>query len=68
MSGRSRTTLFRCLVAAPAIGLVASVLAQAPGPQPAEQFYKNVQVLKGMPAHLMQPTMQLMEIALGEAQ
>ncbi len=65
MSGRYRTTLFRCLVAALAIGLVASVSAQAPGPQPAEQFFKNIRVMKGMPAHLMQPTMQLMEIALG---
>ena len=41
-----------------------SAAAQAPG-QKAEQFYKNIKVLQGMDANLMQPTMQLMEIALG---
>jgi hypothetical protein len=54
------------LVCALAIGWVGSqsVAAQAPG-QKAEQFYKNIKVLQGMDANLMQPTMQLMEIALG---
>jgi hypothetical protein len=58
---------FGFLVVALAAGLVGSVSlqAQAPGPQPSEQFFKNIQVMKGLPAHLMQPTMQLMEIALG---
>jgi Photosynthetic reaction centre cytochrome C subunit len=42
----------------------ASLSAQAPG-QTSGEFYKNVQVLKAMPANLMQPTMQLMEISLG---
>ena len=42
-----------------------SLGAQQPGNQPSETFFKNVKVMKGMPAHLMQPTMQLMEIALG---
>ncbi len=58
---------FWIVVLALIVGLAGgvSVMAQQPGPQPAEQFYKNIQVLKGMPAHLMQPTMQLMEIALG---
>ena len=67
MNGTSQRLLFRCLVVALTAGLigVTSVAAQAPGGQPAEQFFKNVTVLKGMPAHLMQPTMQLMEIALG---
>jgi hypothetical protein len=41
-----------------------SAAAQAPG-QKAEQSYKNIKVLQGMDANLMQPTMQLMEIALG---
>lgn len=67
MNGKSRHLLFRLLVVALAAGLAGavSVVAQTPGPQPSEQFFKNVQVLKGMPANLMQPTMQLMEIALG---
>jgi hypothetical protein len=54
------------LVLALAIGWVGSqsAAAQAPG-QTTDQFYKNIQVLKGMQADLMQPTMQLMEIALG---
>jgi outer membrane lipoprotein-sorting protein len=54
------------LVLALAIGWVGSqsAAAQAPG-QKAEQFYKNIKVLNGMDANLMQPTMQLMEIALG---
>ena len=54
------------LVLALAIGWAGSqsAAAQAPG-QTTEQFYKNIQVLKGMQADLMQPTMQLMEIALG---
>jgi photosynthetic reaction center cytochrome c subunit len=62
MNGKS-TVLFGVLVLALAIGFVESA-AQAPG-QTAGQFYKNVQVVKDMPAELMQPSMQLMEIALG---
>lgn len=67
MNGTSRHLLFRLLLVVLAAGFAGAVslVAQAPGPQPAEQFFKNVRVLKGMPAHLMQPTMQLMEIALG---
>ena len=67
MNGTLSSQRFRLLVAillACFVGAV-SLAAQVPGPQPAEQFYKNIRVLKGMPAHLMQPTMQLMEIALG---
>ena len=67
MSGRSPRVVFGYLVGALAVALLgaASVRAQQPGPQPSEQFFKNVTVLKTLPAHLMQPTMQLMEIALG---
>ena len=67
MNVKSPGAVFRMLGLALTIALVGAVslTAQQPGSQPAEQFYKNVQVLKGMPAHLMQPTMQLMEIALG---
>jgi hypothetical protein len=54
------------LVLALAIGWVGtqSAVAQAPG-QNSDQFYKNIQVLKGLPADLMVPSMQYMEIALG---
>ena len=67
MSGKSVKALFGSLVVVLVACLVgvASLSAQVPGPGPAEQFFKNVQVLKGMPANLMQPTMQLMEISLG---
>lgn len=71
MSGKSQKMRFRFLVVALFAGLVgaASLSAQAPAPvpgaQPSEQFFKNIKVMKGVPAHLMQPTMQLMEIALG---
>lgn len=67
MNVKSPKALFRVLVLALIVGLAgaASITAQQPGPQPAEQFYKNIKVLQGMPSHLMQPTMQLMEIALG---
>lgn len=67
MKGISLKARFALVVVALSIGLagVTSVAAQQPGSQPSEQFFKNVTVLKGMPAHLMQPTMQLMEIALG---
>lgn len=67
MNGTLQRLLFRVLVVALTAGLVGltTVAAQQPGAQPAEQFFKNVRVLKGMPAHMMQPTMQLMEIALG---
>src|SRR3970040_1398709 len=40
--------------------------AQPPAPGPnAGEFFKNVQILKEIPANLMQPTMQFMEISLG---
>ena len=53
------------LVLALAVGWVGSQSAAAQAGQKAEQFYKNIKVLNGMDANLMQPTMQLMEIALG---
>lgn len=72
MSGKSKSAVLAAtgftLMLALAIGWAGSrsVAAQGPAPgQTAEQFYKNIQVLKGMQADLMQPTMQLMEIALG---
>ncbi|MDA1184496.1 MAG: photosynthetic reaction center cytochrome c subunit family protein [Acidobacteria bacterium] len=67
--GTSQRTLFGSAVAALVAILfgMASLVAQAPvpGPQPSGEFFKNVTVLTTMPAHLMQPTMQQMEIALG---
>ena len=72
MRGKSKpavvATTGSALVLALAIVWVGSRSAAAQGPAPgqtAEQFYKNITVLKGMQANLMQPTMQLMEIALG---
>ncbi len=41
-----------------------SAAAQVPG-QLSEQFFKNIQVLKGEPAELMVPSMLFMEISLG---
>src|SRR4051812_19350861 len=44
----------------------AAAPAPAPGPgDTTDTFFKNVKVLKGLPAELMQPSMQLMEISLG---
>src|SRR5262245_38810358 len=44
----------------------AAAPAPVPGPNDkTDTFFKNIKVLKGMPADLMQPSMQLMEIALG---
>src|SRR5687768_9443175 len=67
MKEPSTRVSFRFLVVSLAVALTGAVSlrAQQPGNQPSEQFFKNVKVMKGMPAHLMQPTMQLMEIALG---
>ena len=72
MRGKSKPAVIAmigfALVFAVAIGWVGSRSASAQGPAPgqmAEQFFKNVQVLKGTQAELMVPTMQLMEIALG---
>src|SRR6267142_4430033 len=42
-----------------------SRLKTAGGNDKTDTFFKNVQVLKGLPAELMQPSMQLMEISLG---
>ena len=64
----SKRTIFGAIVTTAAC-LIVTVLAlgQAPAqkPQMAEEVFKNVQVLKGLPAELMQPSMQLMEISLG---
>jgi len=65
MSGKSRNVLFGVLVLALAIGVVGVGSAAAQAGRTAGEFYKNVQVAKDMPADFMQPTMQLMEIALG---
>ena len=52
-------------VAICAVG-VQPAAAQQPAPgQKAGDFFKNVQILKEIPANLMQPTMQFMEISLG---
>jgi len=70
MSGKLKPAVMAiigfALVLALAIGWVGtrSVAAQAPG-QASEQFYKNIKVLNGLPADLMVPSMQYMEIALG---
>ena len=66
MSGKPRSVACAALVLTCAIGGVGvrSAAAQAPG-QKAEEFYKNITVLKGQSAELLVPTMQLMEIALG---
>ena len=47
MSVKSPGALYWMVVVALAVGLAGgvSVTAQQPGPQPAEQFYKNIQVL-----------------------
>jgi hypothetical protein len=48
--------------------LATGQFAAAQGPQPGQKagdFFKNVQILKDIPANLMQPTMQFMEISLG---
>ena len=67
MNGTTQRACVGVLVLGLAVALfgAASLSAQVPGGQPAEQFYKNITVLKGMPAHMMAPTMQLIEIALG---
>ena len=51
-----------------AIGGAGVQSAAAQGPQPGQKagdFFKNVQILKEIPANLMQPTMQFIEISLG---
>jgi hypothetical protein len=49
--------------------IAALAVAQAPAPaaqeKPAEQVFKNIQVLKGMPASQLVPTMQFMSGSLG---
>ena len=70
MSRKSKPAMFGimgfALVLALVIGWVGSqsAAAQAPG-QMSDQFFKNIQVLKGLPAVLMVPSMQYMEISLG---
>ena len=65
---RIAATVVFALVFAVAICAVgvqpASAQQPAPG-QKAGDFFKNVQILKEIPANLMQPTMQFMEISLG---
>lgn len=67
MKGRTPRVWFGFLVVTMVVVLAGAVSleAQVPGSQPSEQFFKNIQVMKGIPAHLMQATMQLQEIALG---
>jgi hypothetical protein len=69
MNGNSGKLLFGVLSLSLAlvIGLIGvrTVSAQAQPGQKMEEFYKNIRVMKGMEAQVMQPTMQLMEIALG---
>src|SRR5262245_17367299 len=44
----------------------AAAPAPVPGPNDkTDTFFKNVKILKGLPAELMQPSMQFMEISLG---
>ena len=53
---------------APAAQNAPPAAAPAPVPGPGDKtdtFFKNVKVLKGLPAELMQPSMQLIEISLG---
>jgi len=63
--GHSQRSLFGIVVAALTATLfgTASLVAQAPGSQPSGVFFENVQVLTALPAHLMQQTMQQMEVA-----
>jgi len=78
MNGKFTRMLFGVLVLALAVLAVnvqpaaaqAAPGAAAPAPVPtaadkSEVFFKNIQVLKGLPADLMQPSMQMMEISLG---
>jgi cytochrome c553 len=78
MKGKFTRMLFGVLVLALAVFAVgvqpaaaqAAPAAAAPAPVPtaadkSEVFFKNIQVLKGLPADLMQPSMQMMEISLG---
>ncbi len=54
---------FACVIA---VGVqTAAAQGPVPGTQPAGEFFKNVQILRDVPANLMQPTMQFMEISLG---
>ena len=64
--------MFRMRIAAAALGLVAALplMAQAPAAAPeagqtAAQHYKNVQVLKDIPADELIPAMRFIETALG---
>jgi len=56
-----------CLAAALVCQLgLQTALAQGPQPgQKSSEFFKNVKILGDLPANLMQPTMQFMEISLG---
>ena len=65
MNGTLKKVVFGVVLALAIGGVgVRSAAAQPPG-QKSEDFYKNIQVLKGLPADLMTPSMQFMEISLG---
>ena len=66
MNEKAKKAVVRVLVLGLAIGGVGVGSAAAQGSAPkSEQVYKNIQVMKGLPADLMVPSMQFMEIALG---
>src|SRR5579859_4937024 len=48
-----------------AFGVTLSAAAQQAGPRTAEQQFKNIQVMKGVPAAQVVPSMHLIEKALG---
>ena len=48
-----------------AFGVTLSAAAQQAGPRTAEQQFKNIQVMKGVPANQVVPSMHLIEKALG---
>src|ERR1700746_2248250 len=69
---RSRQILLCTCLAATALGSAASVWAQSPQPsaktavsKTTEQVYKNIQVLKGVPADQFIPAMQFIASSLG---
>ena len=68
---RTKLTLMRILFGAAGLALVIACLAAAQQPPPpgapAEQVYKNIQVLKGVPADQITPVMRVIARALGIA-
>ncbi|HUK86144.1 MAG TPA: c-type cytochrome [Terriglobales bacterium] len=68
MRGARRTGVAAVAVAALWVVVLAAAQAPPAGPpaeKPAEQAYKNIQALKGMPSSQLVPTMQFMSGALG---